>query len=142
MAAACTLYEHPPLFYPADSQSFGGLDISEKVPLWMHTASQISIGGRKQVLENGRDVCDSESDSENEDYGEVLTGMYAKEIKVDGQGSPLDSRHKISSSQSNDIRAQASAVKDQKMNASGAGDLRSAVGSGSMDTCVAKGHPS
>jgi hypothetical protein len=63
--SACSLYENPPAFFPADSQDFGGLDIADKVPLWMRTAAQVSPDGRKQVPENGRDVGNSESDSEN-----------------------------------------------------------------------------
>jgi hypothetical protein len=40
----------------------------------MHTAEEVSIGGRMQVLEDGNDVCDSESDSESEGHGDELTG--------------------------------------------------------------------
>jgi hypothetical protein len=105
--SACSLYENPPVFFPADSKDFGGLDISEKVSLWMHTAAQVSTGGRKQVLEDGRDVCNSESDSENEDHGEELTGMYTADIPLDSQGRPVDSRYKLSESQANALRAQA-----------------------------------
>jgi hypothetical protein len=57
--------ESPPRFYRSDSPELGALGIGEKVPLWMHTA--------KQVLEDGADVCNSESDSENEDHGAVLS---------------------------------------------------------------------
>jgi hypothetical protein len=64
-----SLYEVRPAFYPADAQSVGDLDIAEKVPGWMNAAAQIAVGGRKQVLENGVDVCNSESDSEDEDHG-------------------------------------------------------------------------
>jgi hypothetical protein len=38
----------------------------------MNTAAQVSIGGRRQMLEDGNDLCNSESDSENEDHGEDL----------------------------------------------------------------------
>jgi hypothetical protein len=58
--------ESPPRFYRSDSPELGALGIAEKVPLSMHTAKQISIRGRRQVLEDGADVCDSESDSEND----------------------------------------------------------------------------
>jgi hypothetical protein len=81
--SACAKYERPPAFFPVDSQDFGGLDISEKIPFWMHTAAQVSTGGRRQVLENGPDVCDSESDSENEDHGEVLSWMYTVNIPLE-----------------------------------------------------------
>jgi hypothetical protein len=65
ISAACSKYVAPPAFDSADSQDFGGIDPS-KVRPWMHTAPQVSIGGRSQVLENGPDVCNSDSDSENE----------------------------------------------------------------------------
>jgi hypothetical protein len=102
-----SLYEIPPAFYPADAQSFGDLDIAEKVPGWMNSAAQIAVGGRKQVLEDGADVCNSESDSENEDHGEVLTGVYTPEIKVDSQGRPMSAGHKLFQEQAKAMRAQA-----------------------------------
>jgi hypothetical protein len=107
IASACTLFESPPAFYSADSQSFGGLDIVEKVPLWMHTAAQVSIEGRKQVLEDGADVCNSESGSENEDFGEELTGMYTSDVPLNSKSHPMDGRHKLSEAQANALRAQA-----------------------------------
>jgi hypothetical protein len=75
--------ESPPRFYRSDSSELGALGTESEVPLWMHAAKQISIGGRRQVLEDGADACDSESDSENEDHGEVLSGMYTSQILVD-----------------------------------------------------------
>jgi hypothetical protein len=106
--SACSLFESPPNFYSDDLQSFGGLDIVEKVPLWMHTAAQVSIGGQKQVLEGGADVCNSESDSENEGFGEELTGMYTLDVPLDSKGQPVDGRHKLSNAQASALRAQAS----------------------------------
>jgi hypothetical protein len=57
----------------------------------MHTAAQVSIGGRRQIKEDGNDVCDSQSDSENEEHGEELTGMYTSEIPIGKDGRPVDS---------------------------------------------------
>jgi hypothetical protein len=68
--AACASFENVSGFFPSDSQEFEGLDIQDKVPRWMHMAMEISIGGRRQVLEDSNDVCDSESDSENEEHGD------------------------------------------------------------------------
>jgi hypothetical protein len=96
ISSACSLYESPPMFVPSDSQYFRGLDSADKVSLWIHTSAQISTGGRRPVLENGPDVCDSESDSENEDHGEVLSGMYTADIPVDSKGFPIDARYKLS----------------------------------------------
>jgi hypothetical protein len=105
--AACASFENPPGFFSSDSQDFGGLDIVERVPKWMHTAKEISIGGRRQVLEDGNDVCDSESDSDNEDHGEKLTGIYTPEIPVGEEGRPLNSAYKLSNDQSNAMRVRA-----------------------------------
>jgi hypothetical protein len=85
---ACSRYEAPPAFYSADAESFGGIDPA-KVPLWMHTAAQISIGARSAILEDGADTCNSESDSDNEDHGEALKGMYTPEVPLDSKG-PTD----------------------------------------------------
>jgi hypothetical protein len=38
---------------------------------WMEDATRIAVSGYKQVLEDGPEVCDSESDSDNSDHGEM-----------------------------------------------------------------------
>jgi hypothetical protein len=65
----------------------------------MHTAKEISIGGRRQVLEDGKDVCDSE----NEEHREALTGMY-KNVPLDDKRIPLSSAYKLTAEQANDMR--------------------------------------
>jgi hypothetical protein len=157
---ACSEYIAPLAFYPADSQEFGGIDPA-KVPIWMHTAAQVATGGREQVLEDGADVCNSESDSENEDHGEVLKGVYTNEIPVDSNGQPIEARHQLTSSQAEVLRAKAAqpprpvspspvvsappSKTESPMSsgkASRAGGLRPATGSGQTDTCVPQRHPS
>jgi hypothetical protein len=64
----------------------------------MNMANEISIGRRRQVLEDGADVCNSESDSENEDHGDVLTGCYVG-IPLDDQGNQLSASYKLSEQQ-------------------------------------------
>jgi hypothetical protein len=59
----CQSFENPPIFYSSESPSLAGTEIADKDPLWMNTAKEISIGDRRQVLEDGNDVCDSQSDS-------------------------------------------------------------------------------
>jgi hypothetical protein len=102
--AAAQKFERLPVFFSSDSEDFGGLEIRDKVPLWMHTAAQISTGGRRQVLEDGPDVCNSESDSDNEDHGEKLTGMYIG-VPLDSEGRPLDASYKLTSEQAAAQRA-------------------------------------
>jgi hypothetical protein len=46
--------------------------LSERVADWMKQAELIAVGGFRQVLEDGPDVCSSESDSENSDHGDVF----------------------------------------------------------------------
>jgi hypothetical protein len=113
--SACSKCECPPVFFPSDSHDFGGLLISEKVQVWMHTAAQVSIGGRKQVPENGADSCDSESDSENEDHTEVLSGMHTKDIPLDAKGQPIDPRYKLSVEQASALRAQAARLESESL---------------------------
>jgi hypothetical protein len=96
--AACASFEKTSIFYSSESPQIGATEIGSKVPEWMHTVKEISIGGRRQVLEDGNDVCDSESDSENEDHGEVLTGC-CKGILVDKDGNPLSAEHKLAQEQ-------------------------------------------
>jgi hypothetical protein len=62
----------------------------------MDEAGRIDIrGGLSQVLEDGPDLCDSESDSENSDHGDAFTleDMYTADmIGPDGkllQGGPV-----------------------------------------------------
>jgi hypothetical protein len=86
--SACDSFENPPRFFSSNCGDFGGLDIADKVP--MRTAAQVSIGGRRQVLENGNDICNSKSDSKNEEHEEELTGMYTSGIKVGEDGRPVD----------------------------------------------------
>jgi hypothetical protein len=96
-------YEAPPAFYSADSQDFGGIDPA-KVRLWMHTAAQVSIGGRSTVLEDGADVCNSESDSDKEDHGEALKGMYSEDVPRDSNGNPILGKCRLSPTQAEILR--------------------------------------
>jgi hypothetical protein len=65
----------------------------------MHTAAQIAVGGRKTVLEDGADVCNSESDSDNEDHGEVLKGMCTDSVPKDANGNPILGKCQLSPTQ-------------------------------------------
>jgi hypothetical protein len=44
--------------------------LSDHVAEWMKTAEVITVGSFRQVKEDGPDVMNSESDSENSDHGE------------------------------------------------------------------------
>jgi hypothetical protein len=104
---ACEKYAECLRFFPSDSQDFGGLDIADSVSQWMDTAAQVSVGGRKQVLEDVADVCNSESDSDTEDHGEKLVNVF-QGIPTDSAGRPLTADHKLTNDQVNAIRAVAS----------------------------------
>jgi hypothetical protein len=45
---------------------------------WMEDAKRIAVAGYRQVREDGRDVSNSESDTEYSDHGEELEGIYTK----------------------------------------------------------------
>jgi hypothetical protein len=44
----------------------------------MEDAKRIAVACYRQVIEDGRDVCNSESDAESSDHSEVLEGMYTE----------------------------------------------------------------
>jgi hypothetical protein len=100
-------YQHPPGFSSSNSQDSGGLEIAGKMPELTRISKQVSIGGRRQVREDGKDVCDSESDPYKEDHGETLTGMYTSEIQVGKDGKPISNAYKLSNDQANAMRAAA-----------------------------------
>jgi hypothetical protein len=111
IANACFKYVAPPAFYSADSENFGGIDPS-KVPLWMCTAAHVSIGGRSQVLENGPDTCNSESDCENEEHGDELKVVFTKEVPVDSKCHPILQKCQLTATQAEILRL-ASALKSR-----------------------------
>jgi hypothetical protein len=46
----------------------------------MEDSKRIAVAGYLQVSEDGPEKCNSESDSENSDHGEELSGMYTSEM--------------------------------------------------------------
>jgi hypothetical protein len=101
---ACCKFASPPVFYRSDQPETMPPDMIPKVPVWMNSVEQISIGNRVQVLEDGNDVCDSESDSDTEDYGLEIKDGY-KGISTNVHGDPLSSAHKVTTEQANAMRA-------------------------------------
>jgi hypothetical protein len=99
-------FETPPKLLTSDSPKLATSDFAEKIPLWMTLPHEISIEGRRQVLEDGADVCNSESDSENGDRGNELTGCYVG-IPLDDQGNPLSASYKLSEQQAAAMRWEA-----------------------------------
>jgi hypothetical protein len=74
-----------------------------KIDEWMSTASQIATGGRRQVPEDGPDVINSESDSDNEQHGDQLTGAYIG-ISTNSNGDPESNVHHMENSQAHMAR--------------------------------------
>jgi hypothetical protein len=70
----------------------------------MEDAKRIAVAGYRQVLEDGRDVCDSESNAEYGDRREELSGMYASEM-IGKDGKPVLSRARLATDQANALRA-------------------------------------
>jgi hypothetical protein len=102
--AACARYESSPVFYCSDQPELMPGGVAEKVSKWMNASDQVSVGSRVQVLEDGSDVCNSESDSDNEDHGSVLKDAY-KDIQTNSNGDPTHSSHKMTTEQANAARA-------------------------------------
>jgi hypothetical protein len=83
----------------------------------MDDAKRIAVVGYRQVLADGKDVCDSESDAEYSDHGEELTSMYTT-------GASLASA-KMTSAQANALRAAPRSVATQQASSSGSESIRS-----------------
>jgi hypothetical protein len=51
---------------------------------WMEDAKRIEVAGYKQVLEDGPDVCSSESEAEDSDHREMCLNdtMYTPDIYI------------------------------------------------------------
>jgi hypothetical protein len=76
------------LFLPEHSADLGRWPVhAEKASIWMEDARQIAVAGYRQVPEDGPDVFDSESDSENSDHGEMWSyaDMYRPDMYTGNQ---------------------------------------------------------
>jgi hypothetical protein len=73
---------------------------------WMEDAKRIAVAGYRQVLEDGKDVCNSESHLEYSDHGEELSGMYASDMIGPG-GKPNLAGARLTTEQANALRAAA-----------------------------------
>jgi hypothetical protein len=100
------------MFFPSDQSDSLEPEVEAKVPGWMHSAEQVSIGGRKQVLEDGNDVCNSESDSDSEDHGSEIKDAY-QGVPTDSHGGPLGASHRVSTEQANALRASVKHISSQ-----------------------------
>jgi hypothetical protein len=126
-------FEHAPMFFSSDQEELRNQRNGEKIYEWMRTASQIATWNRRQVIENGPDVMNSESDSDNEQHEDEILDGYVW-IKTDAHGNPLSKEHQMETSQADRMRREAKTSR--------AGGLCSGVGPGSTDTRVANSHPS
>jgi hypothetical protein len=72
----------------------------------MGHARRIAVAGHRQVLEDGRDVCESESDKEDSDHGEKWSDseMYTPDM-MNEKGKPDLSRARPTAEQANALRA-------------------------------------
>jgi hypothetical protein len=81
--AGCGTFVNCPIFLPEDDTKTGNWPVlAEKVSIWMEQGKQAAVGGHRQVLEDGPDVCNSESDSDHSDHGEEWadSNMYTAEM--------------------------------------------------------------
>jgi hypothetical protein len=72
-------FENPPLFFREDHDRITSDPmLSLEVPKWLNTAARVATGSRRRVLEDGRDVMNSdEEDALRDEHGEELSGVYA-----------------------------------------------------------------
>jgi hypothetical protein len=72
-------YEHPPLFMSEDNEQITSNDVmKESVAEWMNTAAKVETGNRRRVLEDGRDVMNSDEEDAIKDVEpDEKPGMYA-----------------------------------------------------------------
>jgi hypothetical protein len=70
-------FETPPLFVKADSEFVANDPIlSAKVQIWLAQSRQVATGGRRRVLEDGRDVVNSSDEDDSDMEADVEEGMY------------------------------------------------------------------
>jgi hypothetical protein len=87
-------FEHPPIFFSTDQEELKHHVDPSKIDEWMRTASQGATGNRRQVPENGPDVTNSESDSDNEQHGDVIMNGYVG-ISMNANVDPTGSEHHL-----------------------------------------------
>jgi hypothetical protein len=91
-------FEHPPIFFSTDQEELKQYVDPAKIDEWMTTASEIAAGSRRQVPENGPDVMNSESDSDNEQHGDMIMNGYVG-ISANSNSDPTGSEHHMTTSQ-------------------------------------------
>jgi hypothetical protein len=72
-----------PVMLPEDSEALTRWPVlAANVFSWMEDPKRIVVAGRRQVLEGGPDVCNSETDAEYSDHGEMWTDadMYTPDM--------------------------------------------------------------
>jgi hypothetical protein len=71
----------------------------------MEEAKTIAAAGYRQVLEDGPDVCNSESEAEYSDHGEMWLGsdIYTPDM-LDEEGKPILARATMTTEQANLLR--------------------------------------
>jgi hypothetical protein len=70
----------------------------------MKDTKRIAVAGYRQVVEDGPELCSSESEAEYSDHWEELTGMYTPDI-LGPDGKPVRERAKLTTGQANALRA-------------------------------------
>jgi hypothetical protein len=78
-------------------------DTAGKYEEWLADAKIIAVGSYRLVLEDGPDVCTSESENEHSDHGEVLEGMYTPDV-LGSEGHPVLDRAKMTEDQARGLR--------------------------------------
>jgi hypothetical protein len=87
-------YKTPPLFVKEDSEFVTNDPVlSASVPEWLAKSRQVATGGRRRVLEDGRDVLNSSDEDDEKMVADEEQGMYT--AGMDPEAGPI----RLSSSQ-------------------------------------------
>jgi hypothetical protein len=100
-------WAHRMILLPEDPEDVARFEeLTGNVESWMRDAKTVAVANYRQALEDGPDVCDSESESENSDHGEQWSnaGMYTQEM-LGPDGQPLEGRSRLTTEQANALRA-------------------------------------
>jgi hypothetical protein len=104
-----------PVLIPEDSLSLTSYPMfAQPVQKWMEDAKRIDVAGYRQALEDGPDVCDSESEAGYSIDGEVLKWMYTSEL-LGKDGKPDLASARMTTEQANMQRAMAKAQAREKL---------------------------
>jgi hypothetical protein len=77
--------------------------LRESFEEWITVARSIAVAGYRRVLEDGHEICSSESSAEYSDHGEELSDAYVGDM-FEENGKPVLARAVMTTEQAERIR--------------------------------------